>query len=190
MARAYRTHRRSGYGYKCPANLIEVPGTGMKVFRSFQKLRLFWHGRTELTEVQGRYKNALPVPRVMWQSYRFSKSSGYGVNVVQNSQKLFVRVCMLYRTHRSCTGNTRINTRPRGRSSILSGGFHPACMACSHWANVPEAIRSCCGHYRQPPLSPRGGRLPLPALFQLSSGPLIFVLFTPRLCGIARLSHS
>ena len=74
----------------------------MKVFRNFQKFRLFWHGRTELTEVQGRYKNALLVPLVMWQSYRIYERSGYGcecteltevictgMDVVQNSQKLY-----------------------------------------------------------------------------------------------------
>ena len=43
------------------------------------------------------------------------------------------------------TGKTRVNTRPRRRSSIGSGGFHPTCMAYFHWVNVPEAIRSCLG---------------------------------------------
>ena len=40
-----------------------------------------------------------------------------------------------------------------------------------------------------PSLSPRGGRLALPMLFQLSPVPLIFVPFRPLLCGIARLPH-
>ena len=63
---AYRTHRSSGYGYECPTELTEVPGTGMKVLQNFQKFRVLWHGRTELTEVPGRYRNAVPVPRVLW----------------------------------------------------------------------------------------------------------------------------
>ena len=68
-------------------------------------LRLLWHGRTELTEVPGRYKNAVPVPRVLVErAYRAYSSSGYGyeyrteltevsgtgVNVLQNLQKFFV----------------------------------------------------------------------------------------------------
>ena len=157
-------------------------------------------------------KNAVPVPRVLWRgAYRTHRSSGYGyecptelpevsgtgMKVLQNFQKFRVlfhgRTELLKFTGRYKKCRVRVipgYTRPRERSSIRSGAFNPTCMACSHWANVPEAIRSCCGHYRQPPLSPRRGRLPLPALFQLSSGPLIFVLFTPRLCAIARLSHS
>ena len=31
------------------------------------------------------------------------------------------------------TGNTRVNAHSLGR-------FNPSCMACSHWANVPETI--------------------------------------------------
>ena len=38
-----------------PTELTEVPGTGMKVLQNFQKFRVLWHGRTELTEVSGRY---------------------------------------------------------------------------------------------------------------------------------------
>ena len=63
---AYRTHRSSRYGYECPTELIEVPGTGMKVLQNFQKFRALWHEGTELTEVPGRCKNFLPVPRVFW----------------------------------------------------------------------------------------------------------------------------
>ena len=66
---------------------------------------MLWHGRTELTEVRGRYKNVVPVPRVfVARAYRAYRSSGYGhacrteltevpgtgMNVLQNLQKLFV----------------------------------------------------------------------------------------------------
>ena len=61
----YRTHRSSGYGYECPTELTEVPGTGMKVLQNFQKFRVLWHGRIKLSEVPGRYENAVPVPRVL-----------------------------------------------------------------------------------------------------------------------------
>ena len=59
---AYRTHRSSGYGYECATELTEVPGTGMKGLQNFHQFWVLWHGRTELTEVPGRYKNAVLVP--------------------------------------------------------------------------------------------------------------------------------
>ena len=70
------------------------------------------HERTEVTEVPGRYKNAVPVPRVFMaprvfvaQAYSTYRNSGYGyecrteltevpgtgMNVLQNLQKLVVR---------------------------------------------------------------------------------------------------
>ena len=54
-----------------------------------QKFRVLWHGRAELTEVTGRCKNAVPVPRVFvaW-AYRAYRSSGYEMNVVQNFQQV------------------------------------------------------------------------------------------------------
>ena len=62
---AYGVYRSSGYGYECPTELTEVPGTGMKVSQNFQKFRVLWHGRIKLSEVPGRYENAVPVPRVL-----------------------------------------------------------------------------------------------------------------------------
>ena len=74
----------------------------MKVLQNFQKFRVLWDGRAELTEVLGRYKNAVPVPRVLWHGRTdLIEVPGTGMNVVQNSQKFFVRVWMLYTTHRS-----------------------------------------------------------------------------------------
>ena len=103
VARAYRTHRSSGQVqerlYRFPGycgtrltELTEVPGTGMnvvqnflkfrvrmKVLQNFQKFRVLWHGRTELTEVPGRYENAAPVPGIFVAlAYRIYRSSGYG----------------------------------------------------------------------------------------------------------------
>ena len=48
-----------------------------------------------------QYENAVPVPRVMWQGRTdLTEVSGTTVmNVVHNSQKFFVRVLMLCRTH-------------------------------------------------------------------------------------------
>ena len=97
---AYRTHS-FGYGYECPTELTEVPGTGMKVLQNFHKFRVLWHGRTKLTEVPGRYKNAVPIPRVLWHGRTdLTEVPGTGMNAVQNSQNFFVRV-WVYRTHRS-----------------------------------------------------------------------------------------
>ena len=103
---AYRTHRRFGYGYECLTELTDVPGTGMKVSQNFQKFRVLWRGRTELTEVPGRCKNAVPVPRVLWHGRTdLTEVPGTGTNaeltevlcagvdvVVLNSQKFQVRV--------------------------------------------------------------------------------------------------
>ena len=99
---AYRTHRSSGYGYECATELTEVPGTGMKGLQNFHQFWVLWHGRTELTEVPSRYKNAVPVPRVLCHGRTdLTEVSGTGMNVAQNSQKFVVWVWMLYRAHRS-----------------------------------------------------------------------------------------
>ena len=118
--RAYRTHRSSRYGYECPTEFTEVPGTGMKVLQNSQKFWVLWHGRTEVTEVPGRYKKVVPVPRVLWHGRTdLSEVPGTGMNVVHKSQKFLVRVWILYRiTEVPGRGNTRVNTRPQGKSSI------------------------------------------------------------------------
>ena len=85
--------------------LTEVPGTGTEVLQNSRKVRVLWHGRAELAEVSGGYKNAVPVPRVFVAlAYRTYRSSGYGyesrtelteapgigTNVLHNLQKFFV----------------------------------------------------------------------------------------------------
>ena len=65
----------------------------MKVLQNFQQFRVLWHGRTELTEVPGRCKNAVPVPRVLWHGRTdLIQIPGTAMKVVQNSQKFIVRV--------------------------------------------------------------------------------------------------
>ena len=59
----------------------------MKVLQNSHNFRVLWHGRTELPEIPGRYKNAVPVPRsrvFVALAYRAYRSSGIGVKVVQN----------------------------------------------------------------------------------------------------------
>ena len=52
---------------------------GTEELQNSQKFRVLWHGRTELTEIPGRYKNAKAVPRVfVARAYRTYRSSGYG----------------------------------------------------------------------------------------------------------------
>ena len=69
----------SGYGHESLTELAEVPGTSTDVLQNSQKFRVLWHGRAELTEVPGRYKNVVPVPRVfVARAYRAYRSSGYG----------------------------------------------------------------------------------------------------------------
>ena len=75
------------------------------MLQNSQKFRVLWHGRTELTDVPGRYKNAVPVPRVfMARAYRDDRSFGHryesrteltevpgtGMNVLHNLQTFFV----------------------------------------------------------------------------------------------------
>ena len=49
------------------------------MLKNSQKFRVLWHGRTEHTEVPGRYKNAVLVSRVfVARAYRAYRSSGYG----------------------------------------------------------------------------------------------------------------
>ena len=71
----YKTHRSSGYGHEC---------------------------HIELTEVPGRYKNVVPIPRVCWHGRtELTEVPGTGMDVQHNLQAFLVRVWVLYSTHRS-----------------------------------------------------------------------------------------
>ena len=81
-----------GYLWQGRTELTEVPGTGINVVHNLQKLRVRVWGyyRTRISsgycgtgvhnsQVPGRYKNAVPVPRVFVAlAYRTYTSSGYG----------------------------------------------------------------------------------------------------------------
>ena len=111
VAQAYRTNRSCGrvqnvvYPYPgyCGAGLTElteVPGTGVKVLQNSQHFRVLWHGRTKLPEVRGRYKHALPVPRVfVAPAYRTSRS--YGCESLTKLPALPGIVARAYKTSRS-----------------------------------------------------------------------------------------
>ena len=82
--------------------LTGVTGSGMKVSPNSQKFLVLWHGRTELTERPGRYKHAVPVPRVLWpRSYRNYISPGYGYECRTELTGVPVRVWISYSTLRS-----------------------------------------------------------------------------------------
>ena len=114
VARANITHRNSERVQKvlCPkpgycgtgrTKLTEVPSTGMNVLQNSQKFRVrvwkscrtcrssgYWHGCTELTEVSGRYENAVSVPRVLWYGRTgVTEVPGTGMNAVQKLTFVF-----------------------------------------------------------------------------------------------------
>ena len=102
MARGVENSQNSGYGYECPTELTDVPGTGLEALQNFQKFRVLLHGRTGLTELPDWDNYAVPVPRVLWHGRtHLTEVRGTGMNVVQNSQKFFVRIWVLYGAHRS-----------------------------------------------------------------------------------------
>ena len=69
------------------------PGYCATVLQKSQKFRVLWHGRTELTKVPGRYKNAIPVPRVfVARAYRAYRSSGYGYECPTELTEVLCRV--------------------------------------------------------------------------------------------------
>ena len=77
---SYRTCRTFGYEYGSVTGLTEVPGI---VARRVQNSRKFRAGT----------KNAVPVPRVLWQGRtELTEVPGTGMNVLQNSTKFRVRV--------------------------------------------------------------------------------------------------
>ena len=90
---SYRTHRSSGYRYGRLTELPIHPGTGMKVLQHIQNFRVLWHRHTELPEGPGRYKHAVPVPRVfVAPAYRTSRSSGYGYEYPTEVTEVLCRV--------------------------------------------------------------------------------------------------
>ena len=80
-----------GLGHGCLTELTEVPGWGIKPSHSSQKFWVLWPGRTELTEVSGRYTNGVPVPPVLWFGRtELTDLPGTDMKVAQNSQKFRV----------------------------------------------------------------------------------------------------
>ena len=70
-----RTSMSFGYGSKRVAELPEVPAVLSRAYRT--------HGRPWLVQ-----KLTYPVPRVLWHGvYRAHRSSGTGMNVLQNYQQ-------------------------------------------------------------------------------------------------------
>ena len=77
---SYRTYRSSGYGYGSVTDLTEVPGIVARAC-------------TELTQVPGRYKNAVPASRVYAKrAYRAYRSSGYGYECRTELTEVLCRV--------------------------------------------------------------------------------------------------
>ena len=70
-----------GKGMGVLTELPEVSGTGIEVLQNFQKFRVLWDVRTELTKLPGGYKCCTRTPGIV------KKKRG-----VQNSQVIRVRV--------------------------------------------------------------------------------------------------
>ena len=65
----------------------------MKVLQNFQKFRVLRHRRTELPEVPGRYRHAVPVPRVfVAPAYKTSRCSWYGYECPTEVTEVLCRV--------------------------------------------------------------------------------------------------
>ena len=76
----YRSHRISGSGYEDLTEIPEVPGTGTGILQNFQKFRVLWQRRIELTEVPSGYKTCC------------TRTPGIVATGVQNLQKFRLRV--------------------------------------------------------------------------------------------------
>ena len=82
LARGVHNSRAFRYGHERDTELIKLAGTGMKVIQNFQKCRILRHWRTRFTNVPGRYKYAVSVPRVLWHgSTECAEVSDKGMNV-------------------------------------------------------------------------------------------------------------
>ena len=104
---SYITYRSSGYGYESLTELPEVPGIVVRAYRTYGSSGQVWKCCTRTPCICGTGVQNLPKFRVrVWISYRIYRGSAYG--------------------------KTQVNMWPRGRSSFWSGGFHRACMTCSH----------------------------------------------------------
>ena len=100
VARAYRTPRSSGFGYKCRTELPGVPGTSIRVRKNFPKFRVMCGtGVQNLRKFRAGMKMLYPYPGCLWH-WRTELTKVPG------------------------TGNTKVNSRLRGRNLIYSGGFH------------------------------------------------------------------
>ena len=109
----------SGQGYGSLTELPEVSGTGTEVLQKSQKFGYMNESLTELREVPG----------VAARAYRTFRSFGYGYECPTTEL-----------TEVSGTGNAQVESPAIGGELDLKLRIYPTCMACSHWANVPEEI--------------------------------------------------
>ena len=102
----------------------------MEVLQNSQKLRVMWHGRTELTEkFRAGTRNAVPVPRVLWHgTYRTHGSCGYGYGSLAQLPEVPGIVARAYRTYRSSGQVQKCCTRTSG---ILARS-HRSYISCGY----------------------------------------------------------
>ena len=125
----YRTHRSSGYGYES--------------LTKFQNFRLLLHGRTELPQVPGRYKNAVPVPWVfVAPASRTSRSSGYEYECSTEVTEVLCRVTPRVNTPGMvlCVPNFRVLLHGRTELPQVPGRYKNAVPV--PWVFVAPASRT------------------------------------------------
>ena len=103
VPQSYRSHRSFRIRvWESYSNVQKFRVRVRKCYRSHKRFRVSWHVWTELTQVPGRYKNAVPVPREFVKTgvQELTEVPCTGMHVVQNVQMFRVRVWMSYRTYR------------------------------------------------------------------------------------------
>ena len=75
----YRSSRSSAYEYERLTEVPEVPGAGMKVLKNFQKFRVLWHGRAEVTDVPTGTRMMYPYPGSLWYCTELTDVPGTGM---------------------------------------------------------------------------------------------------------------
>ena len=75
------------------AGVAKVPDKGMGILQNFQKFRVLWHKRTELTKVPSGYKTCCTrTPGIVARAYQTFRSSGYGYECPRELTEVLCRV--------------------------------------------------------------------------------------------------
>ena len=85
---AYRTNRSPGCGYEYRTETHRGSRYGYINHTELTEVRALWRGRTEATEVPGRYQNVVRVPRILClERTDLTELQGTRMNIVQDLQQ-------------------------------------------------------------------------------------------------------